>query len=319
MKKLLSLFAFLFLFVAVTCEDEPLDDGIQDQQQENSCQQAGLDVAAAALAYVTEFQDGNLDNFTQVCNDYKNALQAMIEACGDPDGTIQQSIDLLGDCVNPDDLTDCQAAEMASTNAQVILNNAPESEYETSCQLYVSALENQIQECGDADGSIQAMIDDLGDCSVSDNQNDADIEGTWLLTAWIGEEPIDLNNDGTENTNFLNEMDCYNNELLEFNAGGNGLSTSNSYADFSFVIEVGTTDSFIYTIDCIQEFDEAPFTWSHVSGNTYTVTTVDDDDFDVTIDGNQLSIFVPQGFIAFNSDDATVTTIQDLTFVYTKQ
>ncbi|WP_353778678.1 hypothetical protein [Winogradskyella sp. 3972H.M.0a.05] len=168
MKKILSLFAFLFLFVAITCEDEPLDEGIEGNQQNNtSCEQATLDVADAALAF-TNIIDGN---YTELCTDYVNALETLIEACGDPDGSIQQAIDALGDCQDPETFNDCEAAENAANLAQINLENAPDEEYGNFCTVYIAALENQIAECGDADGSLQAIIDGLGDCSSVQNDD----------------------------------------------------------------------------------------------------------------------------------------------------
>jgi len=146
----------------------------------------------------------------------------------------------------------------------------------------------------------------------------AGVPGTWLLTAWnAAGDPIDLNNDGTPSTNLLDEMNCYTNETLVFNPDNSGTINSTSFADFGFDIVVGTTNQFNYTIDCIQENDTTNMTWSQ-TGNTVTISDSGQSS-DWTLNGNQLSIFVPQGFVAFSSTDVTVTTTRDLTFVYTKQ
>jgi hypothetical protein len=209
-------------------------------------------------------------------------------------------------------------ATAAGNTAQAAINFAAVNEdtYPQLCAAYRDALEAQIIACGDTDGNLQLAVDALGDCT-DQNQQATDVEGTWLLTAWIGDEPIDLNNDGVESDNFLNEMDCYNNETILFSDGGTGVIMSTSYAEFMFDILVGTTNEFDYTIDCIEEDENTNFTWTQ-TGNTVAIT----DDFgttNVTIIGNQISIFVPNGFIAFSSEDVEVTTIQNLTFVYTKQ
>lgn len=154
------------------------------------------------------------------------------------------------------------------------------------------------------------------------NPNTSDIVGTWLLTAWNGEEPIDLNNDGIQNINFLDEMDCYNNETMVFNQDGTGVSHSTSYADIYMELEIGTTDSYNFQIDCIDEVEDANFNWTQV-GNTI-IMLVDDgfgetEELYWTLEGNQMFMTFPEGFFVFATDDTTVTTIQDLTFVYTKQ
>ena len=242
MKKLSGLLCLFILLTAFTCEDEPLEGEFLTGV---SCEEAVLNTADAALAFLSVTDD----NYTQLCNTYKAALQAQIEACGDDDGSLQAAIDALGDCTN-----------------------------------------------------------DVG--------TDEDVPGTWKLTAWIGEEPTDLNNDGVASANFLDEMDCYTNETIVFNADFTAVAMSTSYASFEFEIEVGTTDEFDYTVDCIQENENTDATWSQ-DGNIVSVTSMGTT-FDYTLDGNQLSILVPEGFLAFNAD-FTATTSQDLIFVYTKQ
>jgi len=147
--------------------------------------------------------------------------------------------------------------------------------------------------------------------------NSSSVEGTWKLTAWIGEEPIDLNNDGLESSNFLDEIDCYNNETIVLNQDQTGVSMSTSYAEFEMEIEVGTTNSFDYTINCINEIENTNFVWSK-AGNIITITDEDGFSSDFTLNGNEISILIPNGFFAAN-EDFTVTITQDLTFIYTKQ
>jgi len=54
-------------------------------------------ITASAEA-ATKFNDANNENYTQLCSDYKSALEAQIEACGDSNGKFQAIIDNLGDC-----------------------------------------------------------------------------------------------------------------------------------------------------------------------------------------------------------------------------
>ena len=209
----------------------------------------------------------------------------------------------------------CEEAILNTANAALAFISVTDDNYTTLCLAYRSALLAQIDACGDTDGSLQAAVDALSDCTDVVVE-DEEVVGTWKLTAWIGEEPTDLNNDGVASANFLNEMDCYTNETIVFNADNTGVAMSTSYASFNFEIEVGTTDEFDYTIDCIEEIENTDATWSQ-NGNIVSVTSMGDT-WDYTLDGNQLSILVPEGFLAFNAD-FTATTSQDLIFVYTKQ
>lgn len=56
-----------------------------------------LTVTTNAATLATEFGalETTAENYTEVCNNYKTALEAVIEACGDTNGTIQQTIDEL--------------------------------------------------------------------------------------------------------------------------------------------------------------------------------------------------------------------------------
>tara|TARA_B100000809_G_C15018858_1_gene487702 strand:- start:171 stop:854 length:684 start_codon:yes stop_codon:yes gene_type:complete len=227
----------------MSCEDEPLEGDFVTGGL--TCETAVANTAQAALNFLSV----NDDNYTQLCITYRNALQAQIQACGDPDNSLQVAVDTLGDCTN-------------------------------------------------------------------NNQQATGVQGTWLLTSWLGEEPLDLNNDGTASDDFLDEIDCYENETIVFDIDGTAVAMSTSFASFIFDIEVGTTDQFIYTIECEFEDENTNLTWSQ-SGSLVTIddgTTVSD----FILDGNQLSVFISEGFFA-SSSDFTATTTQDLTFIYTKQ
>ncbi|WGD34355.1 hypothetical protein [Olleya sp. YS] len=164
MKKLHLPFLSLFiLLTAFTCENEPLDGEFVPEDSATDC----LTATQAYLEAAENFVDATDANYTVLCNAYKTALENQIIACGDPTGGFQTLIYSLGDCTsnNPDT---CASATAAANVALFNLNNAPADQYTTFCNVYVMALENKIDLCGDADGSIQQEINDLGDCS---NQN----------------------------------------------------------------------------------------------------------------------------------------------------
>ena len=224
---------------------------------------------------------------------------------------------LEGDFVTDDgpNATSCVDAIQNTADAANAFVQATPTNYSQLCNAYVSALEDQLAFCGDDTGAIQTLIDGLGDCNS--DEEPTGIVGTWLLTAWNGEEAIDLNNDGTESINFLDEMDCYTNETIVFNQDNSGVAMSTSYADIEIFIEVGTTDSYDFNITCIEEVENTDMTWTQ-SGAIISIT----DEFgtiDWTLNGNTLSITIPDGFSVVNTEDVTIEVIQDLTFVYTKQ
>lgn len=312
MKKLSVILSAFILLTAFTCENEPLDGDFvtDDDPNTTSCVEAIQNTGDAANALV----EASDEEYIELCNAYVAALENQIAACGDPNGFIQTLVDSLGDCTLNDPDT-CESATIAADVAFNNLNNAPDSQYTTFCNVYVMALENKIELCGDEDGTIQSIIDNLGDCSSGGEPTE--VVGTWLLTAWNGTEPIDLNNDGTESTNFLDEMDCYNNETIVFNQDNTGTAMSTSYADIEIFIEAGTTNSYDFTVTCIDEIENTDMTWTQ-SGNAVSITDVSGTT-DWTLNGNTLSITIPEGFTVISTEDATVSVIQDLTFVYTKQ
>ena len=101
MNRLLKrLFAFSALFVfltAFTCDNEPLEgEFLIDDGTDNTCEEVQGITANAAFA----FANSNDSNYETLCQAYKNALQNEIAICGDDDGTLQNLIDDLGDCMN---------------------------------------------------------------------------------------------------------------------------------------------------------------------------------------------------------------------------
>lgn len=122
------------------------------------CLQAEI-ASNAALGALNNATD---DNEEQLCLAYSTALAAQINACGDPTGSLQSTIDGLN-CGG-----DCAAAELASSEAQEIFNGVDpldETAYTEACAAYSMALQAQIAACGDPDSSLLTIVQELGDCS----------------------------------------------------------------------------------------------------------------------------------------------------------
>ncbi len=88
-------------------------------------------------------------------------------------------------CDSNDDNNDplsCDDAVSATLEAGVAFSAATDENYTDLCTDYKAALEAQIESCGDDTGNLQALIDDLGDCTI-DNVN-----GT--LSMNVGSAPI---------------------------------------------------------------------------------------------------------------------------------
>ena len=98
--------------------------------------------------------------YTAACQSYALALENQRNFCGDVSGEIQDTVDALNNCVFP-----CNYAMSNSANALASLDEANLGNYIELCNTYVNYLTQQIEFCGDEDGSIQALIDarDCGD------------------------------------------------------------------------------------------------------------------------------------------------------------
>ncbi len=139
---------------------------------------------------------------------------------------------------------------------------------------------------------------------------DAQMPGTWKLTAITLQEAYDLNEDGTASSDLMAETNCYQNELMTFNEDMSGVGTSNSYANI-------TIEGETFTIECIEEIEETPFAWAQIQ-NTVTLT-VEGQVVNATLAGNTLTYIIPEGFVVIDGENGDVTISQDMTFVYTKQ
>ena len=61
----------------------------------------------------------------------------------------------------------CQNLTDATDAAQAAYINATSSNHAELCNAYKTALQNEINACGDASGDLQATINDLGDCTIT--------------------------------------------------------------------------------------------------------------------------------------------------------
>ncbi|MBQ0785978.1 MAG: hypothetical protein KBT69_00650 [Oceanihabitans sp.] len=163
--KIVSIFILsLFVFTITSCDDEPLEGEFvtDDGGSGVTCVEATQSLATASATYGTTATDDV--SYSVVCNAYAVALQNMIDACGDDTGAIQTLLESLG-CPAISD--DCTTAQTATTNAETAYN--ADTTNTTLCTAYKAALQNEITECGDADGSLQTMIDGLNCTSTAES------------------------------------------------------------------------------------------------------------------------------------------------------
>lgn len=118
-------------------------------------------------------------------------------------------------------------------------------------------------------------------CSDDDSNStanvNASVDGTWKLTAFTLDEPVDFNGDNAASTNLITESGCYNNSTIVFVSGTNATINLQELDVTLISTELGSS----LAIDCI---DSTPMV------STYSVT-----DNSVVFDGETEQAFVRSG------------------------
>lgn len=298
-RKISILAVFATLFMAVNCDNEPYEGEIIFE--DTACLEA---IEATSMA-LSSFLNASQEDYYEFCLDYKEALLNQIEICGDDDGSLQLLADNLDDCYNDDLCADAmQATEIAENN----FNNYTEDTYQQLCNQYKAALEYQLEVC-DESAILQLLLSELGDCQ----QEFVETPGDWILVGWVTDNLRDIDNDGIVTNNYLDEIDCYNNETMTFNADGTGTMFFRSYADITFTPNNSGEDFFI---NCISINQASTFDWSQ-DGNTIYITNNEGVINLYFRNGNSMYVAIDDAFYAESTTDDSVIT-ERITFIYIK-
>ncbi|SDS25914.1 hypothetical protein SAMN04489797_1208 [Winogradskyella sediminis] len=155
---------------------------------------ADVALSAYEATYASDLEFVDSDAFAAACSAYANALTEQRTFCGDSDGSLQAIIDDLGDCQISCEIA---TANMEEANSQYV--TATIGNYSEKCAQYLFYLQEQIEICGDVDGSIQAEIDGL-DCGDTDGDGVPD-----AYEDFNGDG--DIENDDTDADGIPNYMD----------------------------------------------------------------------------------------------------------------
>ena len=303
-KKMFVLCTFIVLCISISCDNEPYDGDVFID--DNACQLAIIATGNAA----TSFNAATEDNYNLFCQVYRDALQDQIEACGDAEGTLQSIISALGNCVI-ENINLCNLAIENTEIARLNYENAADINLQTTCIAYRVALLNQIEACGDPNGLLQLIISGLGDCTT----DGIPTIGTWQLLFILSNNLLDIDNDGIPTTNYLGEIDCYENEFITFNADGTGEFVNNSFPTITFTpISESDVDFFVA---CTQFNETIAFTWLQIDNNITITLTQTGEVLDFLKSTSIITTIVEDGFLATSTvDDSTIS--EDMTFTYLK-
>lgn len=80
------------------------------------------------------------------------------------------AVSLLSSCSSGDESNSalsCEQASLATMEAAFAFSNATDQNLDQLCTAYKNALAAQIDVCGDANGELQALVNNLGDCQLN--------------------------------------------------------------------------------------------------------------------------------------------------------
>lgn len=166
-----------------------------------TCVDTEMAAETAEAEYILAQQvgdDGFISNseFEIACSAYRQALMTQRDYCGDLDGSIQQRIDDLGNCQ-----ISCEMATNNRNEAEVQYNTATIGNFGEKCAQYQQFLQEQIDFCGDEDGGIQAILDDL-DCGDDDGDGVPNV-----FENFNGDPDGNLDDDDTDMDGIANYLD----------------------------------------------------------------------------------------------------------------
>ncbi|WP_225035311.1 DUF6252 family protein [Winogradskyella sp. SM1960] len=187
-----------------------------------TCFDVETEAEIALLAYEATFASDldfvNSDAYLAACNAYSNALINQRTYCGDANGALQSIIDDLGDCQISCEIAVANVVEANSQYATATIGN-----YIDKCAQYLLYLQEQIDICGDVDGSIQAEIEGLN-CSDTDGDSIPDVFEDFNGNGDLEDDDID--SDGVPN--YLDDDDDGDGILTQYESkdeNGNPMDT----------------------------------------------------------------------------------------------
>lgn len=159
MKKISILLCLFVLCSAFQCNDEPIDDELLTQDE--LCEAAIIRTSEAEQA----FSEATDNNFAELCNMYRDMLEAQILTCGDGNGDLQILINQLGDCSQTQNI-DCATAIAEKNEAEELFNNSTDVNYMENCNALKTAIQNFLDICGDNQEALN-QLENLGNCILT--------------------------------------------------------------------------------------------------------------------------------------------------------
>lgn len=159
----------------------------------------------------------------------------------------------------------------------------------------------------------------LASCSSDDgDSSNNNTEGTWLLTNFQLNQSYDIDNNGTPNSNMLNEVSCNVQNRFVFDSDGTGALVSDGEQISVDAEEIN--GSYEYAVECDNIDSSIGYAWSEEGTSVYLTQTFLGDT-ELIKSGNTLTYFLPNAFEIPIIENGNFTGYEfvDVTFIYTKQ
>lgn len=152
----------------------------------------------------------------------------------------------------------------------------------------------------------------LVSCTTEDIDDNNNVVGTWKLTTWTIDIPVDLNNDNSFSTNILDEINCDNNETLVFDT--KSIVSSNDSFNPTIDIALMSDEKYVFNVECTSGSIGFATSYTQINNNTVNFNNVE-----AVIIRNKLSWVYENAIKIYNQDYTEVVETKDLILIYTKQ
>jgi len=151
-------------------------------------------------------------------------------------------------------------------------------------------------------------------CSKEEINDQDSLLGTYEITSFKVASDIDLNNNGIAKSEF--DPGCLNDSELTITSETSGTLFLSSDVAYNTITENGKM-RFAKICAFNQDLDILNLTYQTVDGNV--IFSYDEIEYPATIDGNTISLTIPNGFVTTDIDTFETTFEMDLVYVFTKR
>ncbi|MGB3608650.1 hypothetical protein [Psychroserpens sp.] len=152
----------------------------------------------------------------------------------------------------------------------------------------------------------------LMSCSKEEIDNTPSIIGDWVLTSYNIGILVDLDKDGNESLNLLDEMVCENNEILTFTSEGI-VSSNNTFHPTISVLQSDLNGDYMVDVECAEGAIGFTSTYS------FETNSVNFNNNTSRISEDTLETIYENAVEIYNLEGTEIVEIKNLTLTYSKR